>query len=152
MTRGGDVNRPQVDIELLETTLQDDGSTIVLTTLEAWIESSLQHRLETFVATTSPDVTYYEWFTQDGRIEGRNLHEDWIREQPAPIDLMWTMEDVLVRLYDRVAVICYTLRIRALENTQVMSASSDETVVMEEHDGAWIVVHVHKSPHNAEPI
>ena len=146
------MNRPQVDMKLLKQSLDDDGSTEVLLTLEAWVEASLQHKLDTYLATTSPNVTYYEWFTQDGRIEGRNLHEDWIRDQPAPLDLVWTMEDLLVRLYERVAVVCYTLRLQALEDAQVMVAASDETVVLEQHDGSWRVVHVHKSPHSAEPL
>ncbi len=128
----------------------DQPSTIVLTTLEAWVSSNLNHDLDAFLATTDPKVTTYEWYTQDGRIEGRNLHEDWIREQTAPAEVSWTLEDLLLRLYGQVAIASYTLRVQAIEHGVVVQAHSDETVVLEARDDRWRVVHVHKSPHGMD--
>jgi len=145
------LNRFLIDPAVLSSQLDDDNSTTaVLTTLEAWVGSNLNHDLEVFLATTDPNVTTYEWYTQDGRIEGRNLHEDWIREQDAPMDISWTLEDLLLRHYGRVAVASYTLRVQAVEHGVVVQAHSDETVVLEEHNEAWRVVHVHKSPHGSD--
>ncbi|MCO4760059.1 MAG: nuclear transport factor 2 family protein [Myxococcales bacterium] len=141
---------PTVDPAILASSLDDDESTAVLATLEAWVAANLNHDLEVFLATTSMTMTTYEWYTQDGRIEGRNLHEDWIREQSPPADVSWTLEDLLLRLYDRVAVASYTLRVQALEHGMVVQAHSDESVVLEQHDEAWRVVHVHKSPHGLD--
>ncbi len=141
---------PKIDPVVLASSLDDDGATQVLATLEAWVGANLQHDLESFLATTDAEVTTYEWYTQDGRIEGRNLHEDWIRQQPAPTEVSWTIEDLLLRHYGRAAVACYTLRVQALEEGVVVQAHSDETVVLEEHDDIWRVVHVHKSPHGLD--
>ncbi len=140
-----------IDPAVLTSQLDDDSaSAAVYATLEAWVGANLNHELEVFLATTDPKVTTYEWYTQDGRIEGRNLHEDWIREQIAPVDISWTLEDLLMRLYGAVAVACYTLRVQAVEHGVVVQAHSDETVVLEAHEGGWRVVHVHKSPHGLD--
>ena len=141
--------------------------------LERHLQSILDADLETYHASTVPELTLYEWYVTPHRIDGLGFHDFLMAESARP-DTPATALDPAGRagraadrvpsearektrerfdlanyseqIYGDCAVCCYTLLISrgTAEGTSVRS--HHETRVLGRVDGEWKVVHVHKSP------
>ena len=130
------------DVDTLETS--------IMITLDCYVQAILVGDAETYTSMTAPDVSVYEWYIQGGRMDGRSLHEEMIREREPVEDLEWSLSDVHVRFVGKAAIVDYTLRVTGIENGLELFAITDETRVFEAREQGWICVHAHKSPHGVE--
>jgi len=146
----------------------------VLSTLDRHLRSIWAGDLETYRATTAPDVTFFEWYISTQRIDGLDFH---LREtaanhraaeaQRAAGHLNEVEHEVLapkVQLYGDVAIITYTLLMRYTTQEGVRHTQHNETRVFHRRAGeseipcsspvpakpkrgsGWQLVHCHKSP------
>jgi len=119
---------------------------------------SIQHNdLETYHATTSADLTLYEWWVTPQRIDGLPFH-DFMMEANARRGTVFGAENApggAVRLdlanlhiqrYGDTAIASYTMLVSAETPAGVKVDAHNESRVMVRLDGQWQVVHVHKSP------
>jgi ketosteroid isomerase-like protein len=128
----------------------------VLAVLDRNLRSIWEGDLETYRATTAPDVVFYEWYISTQRIEGLDFH---LREITAQ-----TRSDVALRaaghrreiehevlapkvqLYGDMAIVSFTLLMRYTEDSGVRHTEHNETRVFHRTAGGWQLVHCHKSP------
>jgi ketosteroid isomerase-like protein len=108
--------------------------------------------------TTSEDLTLYEWWVTPHRLDGLPFHEfmmtsneargsvfgaeDKGQKAPSRFDL----SNLHIQRYGDTAIASYTLLISTALSEGVQVAAHNESRVMVKLDGAWKVVHVHKSP------
>ena len=133
--------------------------------LERHLQSILDCDVETYHATTVPELTLYEWYVTPHRIDGLPFHDFQMAESarpdsPAtPLDPSgragaaegkrrerFDLANYSEQVYGDCAVCSYTLLVSraGAEGTKVRS--HHETRVLVRSAGAWKVVHVHKSP------
>ena len=106
--------------------------------------------------TTSADLTMYEWWVTQQRIEGLPFHEFMMEAnanrgtvfgaegEPAPT--RFDLSNLLIQRYGDTAIASYSLLITTAGAQGNKVGSHNETRVMVKLDGKWKVVHVHKSP------
>ena len=111
--------------------------------------------------TTSADLTLYEWWVTPNRIDGLPFHEFMMEAnarrgtvfgaegEPAPT--RFDLANLHIQRYGATAIASYTLLVSTAASQGVRVASHNETRVIVKMDGAWKVVHVHKSPSYAAP-
>jgi hypothetical protein len=111
--------------------------------------------------TTSADLTLYEWWVTPHRLDGLPFHEFMMAAnakrgtvfgaegEPAPT--RFDLANLHIQRYGDTAIACYTLLVSAATAQGVNVAAHNESRVMVKMDGAWKVVHVHKSPAYAAP-
>ncbi len=93
------------------------------------------------------DMSSYEWYIAPQRIDGLDFHLALIagggNGEPSRLDLLTPR----VQIYGDTAIVNYTLLKTTLSETvpPVFSAMN-ETRVFVKMDGAWKMVHLHKSP------
>ncbi len=130
--------------------------------LERHLQSIMDNDLETYHATTSPDLTLYEWWVTPHRIDGLPFHDFMMSSNekrgavfgseieqngktlkpPTRFDLA----NLHIQRYGDTAIASYTLLLSSSLPEGVKVASHNESRVMVKLDGQWQVVHVHKSP------
>ncbi len=136
------------------------------TEIEAFLtnhfESIMRNDLEVYHRTTSPELTLYEWWVTPHRIDGLPFH-DFMMESNAALGTVFgadttegqrtvhtptrfDLSNLKIQHYENAAVASYTLLISRATPTGVKVTSHNESRVMVRLDGAWQVVHVHKSP------
>ncbi len=127
----------------------------LLDTLHRNLQSIWDGDVDAYRATTSEDVTFFEWYISPQRIDGLDfhlrelaVHKTVIGEGSQRIE-----HEVLqprVQLYGSTAVVTYTLLIRAIGPGGVQHKSHNETRVFHdfgtELNPEWKLVHCHKSP------
>jgi len=135
--------------------------------IETFLRKHLQGIIENNVAsyheTTSPDLTLYEWWVTPHRIDGLPFHE-FMMTANAEKGMVFGAEakgekartrfdlaNLHIQRYGDSAVTSYTLLVSTATSEGVKVASHNETRVIVKVDGAWKVVHVHKSPSYAAP-
>lgn len=111
---------------------------------------------DTYAATTAPDVTFFEWYISNQRIDGVDFHlREIAANQRAAEDRRragrrYEVEhEVLapaVQFYGDVAVITFTLLMRYTTDEGVRHTEHNETRVFQRRAGTWQLVHCHKSP------
>jgi hypothetical protein len=111
--------------------------------------------------TTSADLTLYEWWVTPHRLDGLPFHEFMMAAnakrgtvfgaegEPAPT--RFDLANLHIQRYGDTAIASYTLLVSAATAQGVNVAAHNESRVMIKMDGAWKVVHVHKSPAYAAP-
>lgn len=122
-----------------------------------------ENDIDTYHATTSPDLTLYEWWVTPHRLEGLPFH-DFMMQENARRGLAFGAEagaagteveqprsrydlaNLRIQRYGDTAIASYTLLASTSVGGQVRVAAHNESRVMVKIDGAWQVVHVHKSP------
>ena len=117
--------------------------------------------LETYHATTGEDLTLYEWWVTPHRIDGVPFHDFMMQENQkrgtvfgseAPLqdtDLARPRLDLAnlhIQRYGDCAIASYTMLVSSSTPLGVKVDAHNESRVMIKQDGAWNVVHVHKSP------
>jgi len=129
----------------------------ILTFLLKHLQSIQENDLQTYHATTSEDLTLYEWWVTPHRIEGIPFH-DFMMEANARRGTVFGAEgdpggqarmdlaNLSIQRYGDTAIACYTMLVSTETPQGVRVASHNESRVMVRQGGAWKVVHVHKSP------
>lgn len=133
--------------------------------LERHLQAILDNDIDTYHATTVPELTIYEWYVSPHRIDGLPFHDFMMTEsarpdtagtalEPNPVapDSMepprqrFDLANYREQRYGDTAICTYTLLITKGTSTGVTVRSHHETRVLVRLEGAWRVVHVHKSP------
>lgn len=129
----------------------------ILAFLHKHLQAIQDNDLETYHATTSPDLTLYEWWVTPHRIDGLPFH-DFMMEANARRGTVFGAENgtggrvrldlsnLHIQRYGETAIASYTLLISAETPAGVRVDAHNESRVMVRVDGKWQVVHVHKSP------
>ncbi len=128
----------------------------LLVLLDRHLRSIWEGDLETYTATTAPDVTFFEWYISTQRIDGLDFH---LRETAAnaraaqarrAAGQRYEIEhEVLapkVQIYGEIAIITYTLLMRYSDDQGVTHTEHNETRVFQRRAQGWQLVHCHKSP------
>ena len=134
--------------------------------LEKHLQAILDNDIDTYHATTVPELTLYEWYVTPYRIDGLPFHDFMMTEsarpdtagtalEPSPTEVGAPPETSRQRFdlanyheqsYGDAAICSYTLLIAKAAATGVTVRSHNETRVLVRLDGVWKVAHVHKSP------
>ncbi len=116
--------------------------------LHKHLRSIFTKDLETYKATTSSDLSLFEWFVAPHRQDGLDFHlfmieHDWAA---AGTDFRYDLLEPRLQLYTNVAIVSYTFMLTTVKNGIVEHRSNNESRVLVKENGNWQVVHVHKSP------
>lgn len=133
--------------------------------LEQHLQSIFDNDSRAYHASTVPELTLYEWYVTPHRIEGIPFHDFMMTEAARddtaalaldpnpkgghPEDKARTRFDLAnyhEQLYGDTAICSYTLMVSKGSSSGVIVQSHNESRVLVRLDGAWKVVHVHKSP------
>lgn len=129
----------------------------ILAFLQKHLDSIQHNDLNTYHATTSPDLTLYEWWVTPQRIDGIPFH-DFMMEANARRGAVFGAEskpgggvrldlsNLLIQRYGDTAIASYTMLVSAETPAGVKVDAHNESRVIIKLDGRWQVVHVHKSP------
>ena len=119
-----------------------------------------ENDVKAYHATTSEDLTLYEWFVTPHRIDGLPFH-DFMMTENASRDTVFGAEvtdtenkvnsrldlsNLHIQRYGDTAIASYTLLVSSGTPGGVQVVAHNESRVMVKMDGKWMVVHVHKSP------
>lgn len=128
------------------------------------LQSVQQNDIETYHATTSPDLTLYEWWVTPHRLDGLPFHDFMIAEnqrrgtvfgaESQAVDstagerpvTRFDLANLHIQRYGDTAIASYTLLTSTGTLQGVTVAAHNESRVMVKINGDWQVVHVHKSP------
>ncbi len=133
--------------------------------LEEHLQCIFDGDIEKYHATTVPELTLYEWYVTPHRIRGLPFHDFMMGEaarddtagialDPHPSEptldekdrLRFDIANYCEQQYGDTAICSYTLLISKGSSSGVRVISYNESRVIVKFDGAWKVVHVHKSP------
>jgi hypothetical protein len=116
--------------------------------LDQHLRSVFTRDVETYKATTSSDLSLYEWFVTPHRQDGLDFHlfmieHDWAG---AAADFRYDLLEPRLQLFQDTAIVSYTFMLTIARDGAMQHRSHNESRVLVKIDGAWKVVHVHKSP------
>jgi hypothetical protein len=125
--------------------------------LKVHLQSIQENDIQTYQETTAEDLTLYEWWITPHRIDGLPFHEFMMTsnaergavfgsEGDARSPTRFDLANLHIQNYGDTAIASYTLLVSTAASGGVRVASHNESRVMVKRDGAWKVVHVHKSP------
>lgn len=125
--------------------------------LSKHLQSIQDNDMNIYNATTAEDLTLYEWWVTPHRIDGLPFHEFMMAsnaergtvfgaEGKGKTATRFDLSNLHIQRYGDTAIASYTLLISTATTDGVKVASHNESRVMVKMDGAWKVVHVHKSP------
>src|SRR4030095_10931055 len=129
----------------------------IIAFLKVHLQSIQDNDVQTYNETTAPDVTLYEWWITPHRIDGLPFHEFMMTsnaergtvfgaEAKGKTTTRFDLSKLHVQQYGDPGSDSYRLLISTASAEGVKVASHNESRVMVKLDGAWKVVHVHKSP------
>jgi hypothetical protein len=129
----------------------------IIAFLKKHLRSIQENDTQIYNETTSEDLTLYEWWVTPHRIDGLPFHEFMMSsnaergavfgaEGKAKSPTRFDLANLHIQSYGDTAIASYTLLISTALPEGVKVASHNESRVMVKLDGAWKVVHVHKSP------
>jgi len=123
------------------------------------LSSIFENNIESYHATSSEDLTLYEWWVTPHRIDGLPFHDFMMTEAERrgaifgedvnPEDKSnsrFDLANLHIQHYGDTAIASYTLMISTGLPTGVKVTTHNESRVMVKNQGQWKVVHVHKSP------
>ena len=126
------------------------------------IQSILNNDLPAYHASTSPDLTLYEWYVTPHRIDGIPFHDFMMESNAArgavfgapteegqgeePPRTRFDLANLKIQLYGHTAIATYTLLLSTALSSGVEVVAHNESWVVVKQDGNWQVVHCHKSP------
>lgn len=116
--------------------------------LHRHLQSVFSQDVETYQATTSEDLSLYEWFITPHRQDGLDFHFFMIEHSWAGSgdDFRYDLLEPRLQLYGDTAVVSYTFMLSIATETGITHRSHNESRVLIKEDDGWKVVHVHKSP------
>jgi hypothetical protein len=137
----------------------------IRTFLEQHLQGIFDSDIDSYHATTTPDLTLYEWYITPHRIDGLPFHDFMMSEagredtasmalDPAPSGsepedkarVRFDLANYHEQRYGDTAICSYTMLISKGTSKGVKVISYNESRVLIRVDGKWKVVHVHKSP------
>lgn len=129
----------------------------ILAFLRVHLQSIQENDTRTYRETSAEDLTLYEWWVTPHRIDGLPFHEFMMSanaergavfgaEGQARVPTRFDLANLHIQNYGETAIASYTLLISTASPQGVRVAAHNESRVMVRIDGAWKVVHVHKSP------
>jgi ketosteroid isomerase-like protein len=124
--------------------------------LKKHLRSIQENDTQTYNETTSEDLTLYEWCTPH-RIDGLPFHEFMMTsnaergtvfgaEAKGKTTVRFDLSNLHIQNYGETAIASYTLLISTATSEGVKVASHNESRVIVKLNGAWKIVHAHKSP------
>ena len=128
------------------------------TFLRRHLQGINENDVTSYLETTSPDLTLYEWWVTPHRIDGLPFHEFMMtanaekgtvfgaEAKGEKAKTRFDLSNLLIQRYGDRAVASYTLLTSTSTADEVKVAAHNETRVIVKLDGAWKVVHAHKSP------
>ncbi len=139
--------------------------------LERHLQAIFDGDVDTYRATTDEQLSLYEWYITPHRIDGIPFHDFLMTEaarlNAAPMTgealgaglrpserprVHFELANYREQRYGDTAIATYTLLTSTSAGAGVTVRSYNESRVMVRLDGAWRVVHVHKSPTYKSPI
>lgn len=125
--------------------------------LKKHLQAIQDNDVQTYNETTADDLTLYEWWVTPHRIDGLPFHEFMMSsnaergtvfgaEGKGKSSTRFDLSNLHIQRYGGTAIASYTLLISTATADDVKVASHNESRVMVRLNGAWKVVHVHKSP------
>ena len=117
--------------------------------LDKHINSIFTQDRETYEATTSDELSLYEWFVTPHRQDGLDFHFFMIDHAWAGTggNFRYDLLEPRLQLYGDTAVVSYTFMLtRAADDGSLMHRTHNESRVLVKDAAGWQVVHVHKSP------
>jgi ketosteroid isomerase-like protein len=131
-----------------------DEEQIILEVLERNLQSIWDGDVEAYRATTSEDVSFYEWYISPQRIDGLDFHLRELGVHKEVVGGKGRVEHEIlqprVQIYGQTAIVTYTLLIRTAGYEGVTHQSHNESRVFHnfgsEETPQWKLVHCHKSP------
>ena len=129
----------------------------IIAFLKVHLQSIQENDVQTYQETTAEDLTLYEWWITPHRIDGIPFHEFMMTsnaergtvfgaEGTAKSRTRFDLSNLHIQNYGDTAIASYTLLISTASADGVKVASHNESRVILKREGAWKVVHVHKSP------
>ncbi|HEX6270958.1 MAG TPA: nuclear transport factor 2 family protein [Anaerolineales bacterium] len=129
----------------------------IVTFLKKHLQSIQDNDIQIYSETTAEDLTLYEWWITPHRIDGLSFHKFMMTsnaergtvfgaEGTAQSPTRFDLSNLHIQSYGDTAIVSYTLLISTATPEGVKVASHNESRVMVKQNGAWKVVHVHKSP------
>ena len=131
----------------------------VLAFLQKHLQSIQENDLKTYHETTAEDLTLYEWWVSPHRIDGIPFHDFMMTanakqgtvfgaegQENTETHIRFDLSNLHIQRYGDTAIASYTLLVSTALPEGVSVASHNESRVTVKLDGAWKVVHVHKSP------
>jgi hypothetical protein len=127
------------------------------------LRSIQENNIPEYHETTAEDLTLYEWWVTPHRLDGLPFHE-FMMTSNASRGSVFGAEDngqkaqsrldlanLHIQRYGDTAIASYTLLISTALPEGVKVAAHNESRVIVKLNGAWKVVHVHKSPAYSAP-
>jgi len=116
--------------------------------LDRHLGSIFTRDAETYRATTSEDMSLYEWFVAPHRQDGQDFHFFMIDHSWAGTDGDYRYDLLEPRLqrYGDTAIVSYTFMLTIADPAGIRHTLHNESRVLIRREGGWQVVHVHKSP------
>ena len=133
--------------------MDEDIKTFLLNHLQAIQENDVAKYYET----TAEDLTLYEWWVTPHRLDGLPFHEFMMNanaergsvfgaeDQGQKAKSRLDLANLHIQRYGDTAIASYTILISTALPEGVHVASHNESRVIVKIDGAWKVVHCHKS-------
>ncbi len=112
------------------------------------LQSVFTQDVEMYRATTSEDLSLYEWFITPHRQDGLDFHFFMIEHSWAGggSDFRYDLLEPRLQLYGDTAVVSYTFMLSIATDAGITHRSHNESRVLIKKDDGWQIVHVHKSP------
>jgi len=123
--------------------------------LHTHLRSVFERDPDTYRATTTEDLSLYEWFITPHRQDGLPFHLFMIEHGAMLGDAADYRYDLLtprLQRYADTAIVTYTLMLSVATEGTVTHRTHNESRVLVRDNGAWRVVHVHKSPAWQAPL
>jgi ketosteroid isomerase-like protein len=133
--------------------------------LDQHLQAIFANDVAAYHASTADDLSLYEWYVTPQRIDGLPFHDFMMTESGrsdtagmaldpnpaggAPEDkarVRFDLANYREQRYGDTAICSYTMLISKGTSSGVKVQSYNESRVLVKIDGAWKVVHVHKSP------
>ncbi len=121
--------------------------------LHRHLQSVFTRDVETYRATTSAELSLYEWFVAPHRQDGLDFHFFMIEHSWAgtTADFRYDLLEPRLQLYGAssgspTAVVSYTFMLTTADKSGIHHRSHNESRVLIKKADGWQVVHVHKSP------
>ncbi len=116
--------------------------------LHRHLRSIFTRDVDAYRATTGADLSLYEWFVAPHRQDGLDFHFFMIEHSWAGAgqDFRYDLLEPRLQRYGDTAIVSYTFMLTIASDVGIHHTLHNESRVLVRRDGAWQVVHVHKSP------
>ena len=121
----------------------------ILDFLHRHLHSIFTRDYATYEATTSPELSLYEWWITPHRQDGLDFHRFMIEQgwSGTSGEFRFDLLEPRVQIYGNTAVVSYTFMLSRVEaDGSISHKTHNESRVLVKVEGQWQVVHVHKSP------